>query len=986
MAPDTLDLDLVVRRLAGDAKARVSADAVAIWLLGLDGSELALRAALGFAHASTVRTLAHRPFGRLGDWLTARRVPSLGVVPASLPPARAWLREESIRSVLVVPLGAGGIRLGLLAAFRRRRPFTARQLAAARELAAAGGPAIHAALRFAEEREHVERAELLLAVTQTLASTSDLRAALGEIAHRTAAALGAECCEIRVADAPAPPPSPVPEGGAELVVPVGREYAAIGSLRLVRREGGEWAPTIVELATAIAGQIALAAENARLVRQAEAHAGELAALHDVTATLTSTLELPTVLETVADSARSLIGAQRCGVFELDGSQQLVPRASRGVPIEHLLTLRPGQGAVGAAALRRAPFFTPDWREHEPPGYATDRVGDDLLRDAVRRQGIRAVLAVPLVSKDTLVGVIAAAWDDVHAYDEREVRLLTGLAQQAAVALDRARVHTAALRRADELGALLRAARTVMVGLDRDATLQQIAHEAAGIAGTPHVKVLVLDTETRTLRVGAITGSPVPGDFALPLGSAYSGRVAVTGEPLFVADTANDPQNVLAQRDREAGIVTYLGLPVRSRERVVGVLTFNTTTPRRYAPAEVDYLASFADLAGIALDNARLYDEAQQALADLKAMQQKLVRGETLRALGELAGGAAHHLNNLLTIVVGRVQLLLRNVEDERLRRPLAIIEKAAKDGAEVVRRLQQFSRTHQVGQLRTLILEDVAGDALGLTRGHWQDSARARGVSIDLEQRLAGATKVEGDAAALREAITNLVLNAVDAMPKGGRLTVETRTDGDRAVLVVADTGTGMSEHVRLKAHEPFFTTKGVKATGLGLSVAYGIVRSHGGELTLDSREGRGTTVTLILPRAGATSPAAGSAAAPRAGALRMLLVDDEDEVREALAEMLASHGHTVLTASGADEALERLDAEADLDLVLTDLVMPGRTGWDVAAGVKARRPDMPVGLITGWGDTTDVDDARRAMVDFVVEKPVTVEALQEAVARVRER
>ena len=197
----------------------------------------------------------------------------------------------------------------------------------------------------------------------------------------------------------------------------------------------------MELATAIAGQIALAAENARLVRQAEAHAGELAALYDVTATLTSTLELPTVLETVADSARSLIGAQRCGVFELDGAQQLVPRASRGVPIEHLLTLKPGQGAVGAAALRRAPFFTPDWREHEPPGYATDRVGDDVLRDAVRRQGIRAVLAVPLVSKDTLVGVIAAAWDDVHAYDEREVRLLTGLAQQAAVALDRARVHT-----------------------------------------------------------------------------------------------------------------------------------------------------------------------------------------------------------------------------------------------------------------------------------------------------------------------------------------------------------------------------------------------------------------------------------------------------------------------------------------------------------------------------------------------------------------
>src|SRR2546428_12950507 len=142
---------------------------------------------------------------------------------------------------------------------------------------------------------------------------------------------------------------------------------------------------------------------------------------------------------------------------------------------------------------------------------------------------------------------------------------------------------------------------------------------------------------------------------------------------------------------------FLGLPIRSRDRVFGVLSFNTTTRRRYSLAELEYLGSFADLAGIALDNARLYDEAQQALADLKSVQQKLVQGETLRALGELAGGAAHHLNNLLTIVVGRVQLLLRGAEDERLRRPLAIIEKAAKDGAEGVRRPAQFSRTHPPG-------------------------------------------------------------------------------------------------------------------------------------------------------------------------------------------------------------------------------------------------------------------------------------------------
>src|SRR5438067_2243465 len=357
MAPDILDLDLAVRRIAGDAKPRVSPDAVAVWFRGLDGSELELRAALGFSRASTARTLAHRPFGRLADWLTTRRPPSLAAVPASLPPARAWLAEESIRSLLVVPLVAGGIRLGVLAAFRRGRPFAAGHLAAARDVATAGGPAIHAALRFAEEREHVERAEMLLAVTQTLASTSDLRAALDEVAHRTAAALGAERCEIVLVEAPGPVRAAPVDATGELVVPIGREYDAIGSLRLVRGDSSEWAPKIVDMATAIAGQIALAAENARLVRQAEGHAGELAALHEVAAGLTSTLDLPTVLAAVADSARTLTGAQRCAVFELDGSQQLVPRVSRGLPVDRLLTPRPAQGAVGAAALRRAPFFT-----------------------------------------------------------------------------------------------------------------------------------------------------------------------------------------------------------------------------------------------------------------------------------------------------------------------------------------------------------------------------------------------------------------------------------------------------------------------------------------------------------------------------------------------------------------------------------------------------------------------------------------------------
>jgi signal transduction histidine kinase len=768
-----------------------------------------------------------------------------------------------------------------------------------------------------------------------------------------------------------------------LVVPIVRKGEAIGVLHLTARVRRRWERSATDLASAIAGQIALVAENARLYREAQTQASELAVLHEVGTTLTSTLDMATVLDAVVAGAVRLLGAQRCVVFEVDEvEQRVVPRVSLGLPLDQNVTLPIGYGAAGMAA-RGTPFFTADVHQQPLPGMTeiVESTGERL--DAVvARQGFRAVLAAPLLSAQKVVGVIAIYWAEPHPRDEREARLLTGLAGQAAVAFEHARLHGASLRRAEELAALLRAARTVMGGLDTKTILESIVQEAAAIAGTPHVKLMLVDRERTALRMAAMVGRPAPADLTMPLGEGYSGRVARTGEPLFVADTRDDPRNLLADWDRKGGIVTFLGLPVKIRDTVLGVLTFNTTAPRRYSADELAYLGSFADQAAIALHNARLYEDTQRALSDLQTMQRKLVQGETLRALGELAGGAAHHLNNLLTIVVGRIQLLRRMVEEERLARPLEIIERAAKDGAEVVRRLQQFAGMRRTAEPRTVDLVQIVNDVLEMTRGRWQDAARAQGTEITVESRLAPLPSIPGDAAALREMLTNLVLNAVDALPRGGRLTVEAGPVGSNAVVSVADTGVGMSEEVRQRAHEPFFTTKGVKATGLGLSVAYGIARRHGGELAVQSEEGRGTTIRVTLPLpAGAAPPPPPSPTLPRR-ALRILLVDDEEEVRNALAEMLATRGHTVITAGGGAEALRRLEEDPAFDLLLTDLVMPSMTGWELAGAARARRPRLAVGVVTGWGDVPEATSGSRASVDFVLSKPVTLEALDDVVGR----
>ncbi len=988
-------------RLTELAVAHVAADAAGVWLLERRDSELVLRGDVGFKHSEVVARLAQPPGRDVLGWLTARPGPMLlrPLPAAALPEARRWLETEQVRSGLGVPLLGDAAPLGALALFRRGgRPFTRRDLAHAQALCAPAGPAILNARLYAEQLGRAERTEILLATAEALGATLDLPAALTDLSQRAARALDAERCTITLWPGGAVPAAaalgeaeaarskrPVEVDDSLLVVPIVRKGEAIGVLRLAARGRRRWERSAVDLASAIAGQIALVAENARLYREAQTQAGELAALREVGTTLTSTLDLPTILDAVVDAAVRLSGAQQCAVLELDpDDRRLHVRAQRGFDASWpTVSLALGQGAAGVAAQTRAPFFIGDLeRESLPMDHEAGRPGVSL-RDAVQREARRAALAVPLVSKETVLGAITVFWRAPRALDEHEVRLLTGLAQQAAVAMEQARLHGASVRRAEELAALLRAVRTMLGGLDTKTILESIVHEAAAIAGTPHVNLLLVERDTATLRLAAVAGSPVPPDFALPLGESYSGQVATTGRPMYVADIQGDARNQLARRDREAGIVTYLGLPVKIRDTVLGVLAFNTTAPRQYSTDELAYLGSFADHAAIALDNGRLYDDAQRALADLRAMQRKLVQGETLRALGELAGGAAHHLNNLLTIVVGRIQLMRRSVQEERLARPLEIIERAAKDGAEVVRRLQQFAGMRRTAEPRMVDLNHIVKDVLEMTRGRWQDSARAQGTEIGVELPAATLPQIPGDPAALREMLTNLVLNAIDAMPRGGRLTVETSASGNSAVITVTDTGLGMPEDVRQRAHEPFFTTKGVRSTGLGLSVAFGIARRHGGELVLQSEVGHGTTVRVSLPIPARTAPPPRPAAALPGRALQILLVDDEEDVRQALGEMLASQGHTVVHAGGGPEALRALEEENNgFDLVITDLMMPTMTGWELADAVKGRRPGLPVGVVTGWGDVPEAAPATRMAVDFVLSKPVTLEALADAIGR----
>ena len=290
---------------------------------------------------------------------------------------------------------------------------------------------------------------------------------------------------------------------------------------------------------------------------------------------------------------------------------------------------------------------------------------------------------------------------------------------------------------------------------------------------------------------------------------------------------------LAAADVGQRATNELVIPMHGEAGVIGTLTLGERSARGWSPAAVDLAVEVAALVARALE------------------QQDVIQREALRALGELAGGAAHHLNNLLTVVVGRVQLVLRSTDDERVQRTLAIVEKAAKDGADIVHQLQQFSRGRAVREPRPVRVDQLMAEVVAAAHASWP---RTPLTKVDVDTRLADVPAVPGDAAALREALRHILANAMEAMPTGGRLLIETRASDASVSVVISDTGVGMSPAVRLRAVEPFFTTKGLKVTGLGLSVAYGIVRSHGGDIAIRSAQGSGTTVIVTLPRDGAAS------------------------------------------------------------------------------------------------------------------------------------
>ncbi len=385
---------------------------------------------------------------------------------------------------------------------------------------------------------------------------------------------------------------------------------------------------------------------------------------------------------------------------------------------------------------------------------------------------------------------------------------------------------------------------------------------------------------------------------------------------------------------------------------------------------------------------------ERALEELKKTQKNVIHTERMRALGQMASGIAHDFNNALTQILGFTELLLIKPEEighqQKTTQYLELIRTAAKDAAEIVRRMGEFYRPRGKGErFGPVIVEQLVTEVIALTRPKWKDQAEAGGITITIEADLRGRATITGNEAELREMLINLILNSVDAMPGGGKITLRTDSGDGRNLLKVSDTGIGMTEEVRQNCLEPFFTTKGKQGSGLGLGLGlglaavHGILTRHGGTMTVSSRPAEGTTFAISLP-ADEINETDGIRIKrpPPTEKKRILVVEDNAMVLRVIREFLTRDNHRVVTATDGREG-KRAFRKGDFDLVITDRAMPVMSGDQLAALIRRISPNMPIILLTGFGDMMATTGESPSGINLILSKPITLRKLRRAIAKV---
>jgi signal transduction histidine kinase/ActR/RegA family two-component response regulator/HAMP domain-containing protein len=569
-------------------------------------------------------------------------------------------------------------------------------------------------------------------------------------------------------------------------------------------------------------------------------------------------------------------------------------------------------------------------------------------------------------------------------------------------VERRRAETALQQQLRRIQLLNQIAQAISERQDLQSVVQVVLRKLQDHLSISFGKVLFVDSQRKALTIPPTAPEASPRVFPLnhtflPIERSGLER-ALRGDTVYYENTGNGEGELPGWLAR-SGLFSCVAAPLMFEGQALGILLSCRSEASAFSSGECEFLRMLGEHVALAAHQARLHTELQDAYNELRQTQQAVMQQDRLRALGQMASGIAHDINNALSPVIVYSDLLLMKKEPGlggESEKYLKLIRMAGDDISQIVARMREFYRKRETHEaLAKTNLNELARHVIDLTRPRWRDIPQEKGIVIELEAEFGSdVPDLYGNASEIREAITNLILNAVDALPHGGTIRVQTRTNqqalrGKRSIypsvvqLEVSDTGAGMDAETQARCLEPFFSTKGQRGTGLGLAMVYGVMERHEGKIEIESELGKGTTVSLLFPvRTPEDLPVLREQVqVANVTGLRVLCIDDEPLLREMLRELLTLQKHAVVTADGGEAGIaEFLKSQKEgrpFDVVISDLGMPYVDGRQVAQGIKKASPETPVLLLTGWGTMMKSDGEIPAHVDGVLSKPPRVQELQ---------
>lgn len=663
-----------------------------------------------------------------------------------------------------------------------------------------------------------------------------------------------------------------------------------------------------------------------------------------------------------------------------------------------MVISPGVGLPGMVALSKQPEWMVDVTRH----------ASFIRRESALDAGLQSGFAFPVFVGSEVVAVLEFFTDRRSERNDALLALMSQVGVQLGRVIERQRAAAKHEQQFNRLRLLNEINQSIVEWQDYDSLIGTVLRQLELHLMIDLGAVLLFDAITDSLTVATLrlrTGTFAP-ELSLAERSVIpveqSGLRSVIEGRLTCYESTTDASAPILRSFASAGMKGVVAVPLIVRSKVSGILLVGRSGSGVFSSGECEFLRMLSVQVAVASDQSRMHMNLRRAYDELRQTQQAVLQQERLRSLGQMASGIAHDINNTLSSVIGYADLLRNKVSDPETQQYLDHIKTAGEDIGETVARLREFYRHREHTEvLAPVNLNEQVQKVIDLTRPRWRDIQQERGIGIRIETELAPELpEIIGNSSELREALTNLIFNAADAMPKGGTLTIRSQIQiigGEsggsvfprHVVLEIIDSGIGMDEETRRRCLEPFFTTKGERGTGLGLATVYGVMERHEGTIEIRSRLGAGTTIRLIFPVRQGTATDGTSDPTPLTpiGPKRILYIDDEPLLRELVKSLLDLDLHTVHDAEDGTAGLAAFQRAKALgepyDIVITDLGMPGMDGREVARQLKAESPDTPVIMMTGWGLMMKSSGENHEHIDAVVSKPARLHELREALARV---